>query len=232
VSSRLRSFSCWRWLRLFQPPQAEYLLLASSEEARALSPFVDDDDIGGGSAVPPERQTALDVAIEQQFARGWTFDASVWRRRVTDVGDPNVFFGTTVTVPNSVARQHASGFDIRLAARPARSWSGSIGYSHARVIQFGPVTGGLFLEDEVAAIQDGTRFVPDHDQRHGAGRDGHLHQRAPSEILSAARTSAQGGESVWRCALDLVLPFTITVMYSGVEAPAPQGARRENTGSI
>ena len=44
------------FMRLFQPPQAEYLLLASSPEARALSPFVDDETIGGGSDVPPERQ--------------------------------------------------------------------------------------------------------------------------------------------------------------------------------
>src|SRR5262249_47991997 len=63
-------------------------------------------------------------------------------------------------------RQHAAGFDVRLAARPRRGWSGTVSYSHARVVQFGPVTGGLFLEDEVAVIQDGTRFTPDHDQRH------------------------------------------------------------------
>ena len=154
------------WLRLFQPPQAEYLLLASSEEARQLSPFVDDPGTGGGSAVPPERQGAIDVTLGQEIARDWTLDASFWIRRATDVNDPNVFFGTTVTVPNSVARQHASGFDVRLASRPKRGWSGSVGYSHARVAQFGPVTGGLFLEDEVAVIQDGTRFTPDHDQRH------------------------------------------------------------------
>ena len=29
------------------------------------------------------------------------------------------------------------------------------------------MTGGLFLEEEVAVIQDGTKFIPDHDQRHG-----------------------------------------------------------------
>jgi outer membrane receptor protein involved in Fe transport len=154
------------WLRLFQPPQAEYLLLASSEEARQLSPFADEAEIGGGSAVPPERQTAIDVTLAQEIARGWTLDASFWRRRATDVNDPNVFFGTTVTVPNSVARQHAAGFDVRIAARARRGWSGSVGYWHARVVQFGPVTGGLFLEDEVAVIQNGTRFTKDHDQRH------------------------------------------------------------------
>jgi outer membrane receptor protein involved in Fe transport len=153
-------------LRLFQPPQAEYLLLSSSEAARRRSPFVDDADIGGGTNVPPERQTALDLSVTQRLARGLMLDASLWRRRADDVDDPNVFFGTTVTFPNSVARQHAWGLDVRLAVAPRHGVSGWISYSRARVVQSGPVTGGLFLEDEVAAIKDGTRFIPDHDQRH------------------------------------------------------------------
>jgi hypothetical protein len=165
-------------LRLFQPPQAEYLLLSSSEAARRLSPFVEDEEIGGGANVPPERQTALDLSVTQRIARGWTLDASLWRRRAVDVDDPNVFFGTTVTFPNSVARQHAWGLDLRLAMAPRHGWSGSIAYSRARVVQFGPVTGGLFLEDEVAAIQDGTRFIPDHDQRHSLfARAGYASER-------------------------------------------------------
>jgi outer membrane receptor protein involved in Fe transport len=153
------------WLRLFQPPQVEYLLLSSSEAARRLSPFAN-DDIGGGTSVPPERQSALDVSLSQEVAAGWTVDGSAWRRRATDIGDPNVFFGTTVTFPNSVARQRAGGFDVRLSGPTRRGLSGSVAYSHARVVQFGPVTGGLFIEEEVAEIQDGTRFTPDHDQRH------------------------------------------------------------------
>src|SRR4029079_6612045 len=80
------------WLRLFQAPQAEYLLLASSAEARQLSPFVDDPGTGGGSAVPPERQGAIDITLGQEIARDWTLDASFWIRRATDVNDPNVFF--------------------------------------------------------------------------------------------------------------------------------------------
>ncbi len=33
-------------------------------------------------------------------------------------------------------------------------------------------------------------------------------------------------------AIGLVLRFTITVTYSGAEAPGSQGAMRENTGSL
>jgi outer membrane receptor protein involved in Fe transport len=153
-------------MRLFQPPQAEYLLLSSSEEARELSPFEDDDEIGGGSSIPPERQTAIDVALSHDLKHGFRIDATGWWRRGTDVDDPNVFFGTTVIFPNSIAEQHARGFDASLTMLPRRGWSGSVGYTYARVEQFGPATGGLFLEEEVAAIQDGTKFTPDHDQRH------------------------------------------------------------------
>ena len=42
--------------RFFQPPQPENVLLASSETARELSPFA---ELGGGSEIEPERQTAL-----------------------------------------------------------------------------------------------------------------------------------------------------------------------------
>jgi outer membrane receptor protein involved in Fe transport len=152
-------------MRLFQPPQAEYLLLASSPQARALSPFVESDE-GGGSSIPPERQTAVDAAVSHELPFGWQLEAGAWRRHGRDVGDPNVFFGTTVTLPNSVARQRAWGFELRADMRPRQGWSGSATYTHARVEQFGPITGGLFLEDEYLEIRDGTRFTPDHDQRH------------------------------------------------------------------
>ena len=152
-------------MRLFQPPQAEYLLLASSPQARALSPFVDEDE-GGGSVIPPERTTAFEVSVSREIPAGLQLEAGAWRRGVRDVGDPNVFFGTTITVPNSVARQQAWGVETRLAVRPRRGWSGSATYTHARVWQFGPITGGLFLEDEYLEIRDRTRFTPDHDLRH------------------------------------------------------------------
>ena len=170
LAYELRSGTVLRasFMRLFQPPQAEYLLLASSAEARTLSPFVEDGG-GGGSVIPPERQTALEASLSQQLAAGWDVEGALWRRRVRNVGDPNVFFGTTVTVPNAVARQHGWGFDARVSMRPRAGWSGSASYTHARVEQFGPVTGGLFLEDEYLEIRDGTRFIPDHDQRHAFG---------------------------------------------------------------
>jgi hypothetical protein len=150
--------------RFFQPPQAENLLLGSSEEARELSPFV--DTTGGGAALEPERQWATELGVNHAFARGMRLDVSYWRRRVDNVSDPNVLFGTTIVVPNSIARGKADGVDVRLELPRRQGVSGYVSYTNGRVVNYGPVTGGLFLEDEVIEIADGTEFTPDHDQRH------------------------------------------------------------------
>jgi outer membrane receptor for ferrienterochelin and colicin len=152
--------------RFFQPPQAENLLLGSSEQARELSPFV--DETGGGEALEPERQWATELGVNQSLPGGARVDVAYWLRRVENVSDPNVLFGTTIIVPNAIARGEADGVDVRIDLPRRRGASGYVSYTNARVVNFGPVTGGLFLEEEVIEIADGTRFIPDHDQRHVA----------------------------------------------------------------
>jgi outer membrane receptor for ferrienterochelin and colicin len=152
--------------RFFQPPQAENLLLGSSEQARELSPFA--GETSGGEDVEPERQWATELGVNHAFARGVRLDVSYWRRRVENAGDPNVLFGTTIIIPNSIARGKADGLDVRVELPRRGGTSGYASYTNARVVQYGPVTGGLFLEDEVIEIADGTEFTPDHDQRHVA----------------------------------------------------------------
>jgi outer membrane receptor protein involved in Fe transport len=152
--------------RFFQPPQAENLLLSSSVEAHVLSPFVSDTD-AGGAELEPERQTAIEAGVDQAIGPV-RVDVAYWRRWVRNAADPNVFLGTTIIFPNAVAHGWASGIDVRLDVAPRRGWSGFVSYSNSRVEQAGPITGGLFLEDEVAEIADGSRFTPDHDQRNVA----------------------------------------------------------------
>jgi outer membrane receptor protein involved in Fe transport len=149
--------------RFFQPPQPEYLLLSSSEEARELSPFAT-DATEGGAAVEPERQWAFEAGVAQQFQR-WRIDAAYWRRDGRDMADPNVFFGTTIIFPNAVDKGRAQGFDLRLEVPRWRGWSGYASSSVGKVVQTAPITGGLFLEDEVADLEPGEEFLPDHDQR-------------------------------------------------------------------
>jgi hypothetical protein len=163
--------------RFFQPPQAENLLLASSEEGRALSPF-DTAEGAGGAEIRPERQDAVEIAVEQRFAR-MRVDVAYWHRRVRDAADPNVFFGSTIIFPNAVARGRASGFDLRIEVPRRRNVSGYISYTNARVVQFGPIVGDLFLEDDVPDLEHGEAFTPDHDQRNVAAA-GVTYDHAPS----------------------------------------------------
>ncbi|MGE0812499.1 MAG: TonB-dependent receptor [Vicinamibacterales bacterium] len=149
--------------RFFQPPQAEHLLLASSEAARVLSPFAGDGE--GGADVPPERQTAWEAGIEKRVRR-MQLDVAAWRRSVENYADPNVFFGTTIVFPNAVARGTARGLDVRLSMPALHGWTASATYTLSKVDQEGPITGGLFLEDDLDEIGEGVRFTPDHDQRH------------------------------------------------------------------
>jgi outer membrane receptor protein involved in Fe transport len=156
--------------RFFQPPQTENLLLSSSPQAQALSPFV--DEIGtGGAAIRAERQTALEVGAEWWMGRAVRADVAVWKKWIGQQGDPNVFFGTTLIFPNSVDRGEARGFDLRLEVPRRSGFAGALTYTLAKVDQWGPLTGGLFLEDDVIEIADGTRFTPDHDQRHNVSAE-------------------------------------------------------------
>ena len=155
--------------RFYQPPQPEHLLLSSSPEARALSPFVDDEDLdGGGATLEPERQWAWEAGVEQWLGGRVRADVAGWSRSVENYADPNVFFGTTIVFPNSVARGWARGLDVRLELPRAGNWSSYLTYTLSKVEQEGPINGGLFLEDDIAEIGPGTRFTPDHDQRHVA----------------------------------------------------------------
>jgi len=173
--------------RFFQPPQTENLLLASSEEARRLSPFADEAGTGGGE-LSPERQTAIELAVNQRLARNVRLDVSYWRRRVRSAADPNVFFGTTIIFPNTVAKGRASGIDVRVEVPRQRGWSGYFSYANSRVVQFGPITGGLFLEEELIEIGPGISFTPDHDQRNvGAVGVSYDHERTGLSLSMTGR---------------------------------------------
>lgn len=149
--------------RLYQPPQIENLLLADSEQARELSPFT--LGTGGGATIKPEKVSAFEIGWTQDFFGRVRLDAAYWRRTFRNFGDPNTFFNTTVVFPNSVNRGFATGFDTRLDIPEFKGISGFVTYTNGRIVQFGPINGGLFLTDEFIEIGDGTRFIPDHDQR-------------------------------------------------------------------
>lgn len=186
--------------RFFQPPQAEHLLLSSSPAARALSPFAggaapdgsNDGLAAGGAELQPERQTAWNLGMEQWVAGLVRLDVGYWRRHVRNYSDPNVFFGTTIVFPNSVAEGTARGVDLQAELPRYGSWAASVTYTHSKVEQMGPINGGLFLEEDILEIGAGTRFIPDHDQRHVAAGGVTYHHAASGFAASLSARYASG----------------------------------------
>jgi outer membrane receptor protein involved in Fe transport len=178
--------------RFFQPPQAEHLLLSSSPEARALSPFAEGDGSEGGADLLAERQTAIEAGIEHWVGGTVRVDAAYWNRSVRNYADPNVFFGTTIIFPNSVASGTARGLDVQLQLPRYRGWSSYASYTLSRVVQVGPINGGLFLEDNMIDIGAGTEFTPDHDQRHVASA-GLTYQHAPRGFAASLAMRYESG---------------------------------------
>jgi len=150
--------------RLFMPAQVENLLLASSEQARQLSPFAA-PDIAGGALVRPERVSAYEIGFAQDLFGFVRLDGAYWSRSFRNYDDPNIFFNTTIVFPNSVAEGFARGVDVRLDVPERKGWSGFVSYGNARILQTGPINGGLFLTDEAIEIGPGTKFIPDQDVR-------------------------------------------------------------------
>ena len=180
--------------RLFMPPQVENLLLSSSEEARALSPFATEEG-DGGAEVSPERQHAFEVGFVRALGKWASLDAVYWRRSVRNYADPNLFFGTTIIFPNSVAEGTASGINVRVDFPFQKGFTGFVSYGNALVYQVGPINGGLFLEEEVIEIGPGTRFIPDHDQRN-VGAFGLTFQHGPSGLWAAIYGRHESGTPI------------------------------------
>ena len=97
--------------RLYMPPQVENLLIASSHQARNLSPFAAS---GGGEDIFPEKLSTWEVGFAQQIPGALRLNVTYWWRRFRNIDDPNVLLGTTIIFPNSVARAEAKGLDVRL----------------------------------------------------------------------------------------------------------------------
>ena len=163
--------------RLYQPPQVDNLLLSASAQARRLSPFV--EETGGGANIHPEKVSAWEAGFAQDFGGWFRLDAAYWGRDFRNVGDPNVFFNTTIIFPNSVAEGFSRGVDVRLDVPERKGVSGWLSYTNMRLLQTGPLNGGLFLTGEFIEIGPGVKFIPDQDQRNtGAFGVAYRHQRS------------------------------------------------------
>ena len=155
--------------RLFQPPPAENLLLASSPEAAALSPISVLQGITAVEPVLPDTQHAFEAGAQQLMSKFLRLNVTVYQKRIQNFSDKDQFFETGVIFPIAISSGRVTGEEVRLESTDIHGFHTFVSYANARAYGVTPIRGGLFLgEDPQDLSVDGLKFPNDHDQRNEA----------------------------------------------------------------
>jgi len=147
--------------RIFQTPSSENILLSSSPLIAALSPEV------LRLPVQPSLGNYYEGGMAKTFADRLRLDVNVFRRDVNNYADDDQLLNTTVSYPISFRKAILYGAEGKLELVHLGKLTGFASYSYIVGNAWLPVTGGLFLGDDVAnALADTTGHFPDsQDQR-------------------------------------------------------------------
>jgi outer membrane receptor protein involved in Fe transport len=155
--------------RLFQPPPAENLLLASSAEAAAISPIAVLRGITTIDPILPDKQHAFEGGAQQLLSNYFRLNLTVYQKRIQNFSDKDQFFETGVIFPIAISSGRVTGEEVRLESIEIHGFQGFVSYANARAFGVTPIKGGLFLgEDPQDLFLGGFKFANDHDQRNEA----------------------------------------------------------------
>jgi outer membrane receptor for Fe3+-dicitrate len=150
--------------RVFQTPSFENILLASSPQVESLNPNV------LRLAVEPSHGNYFEVGATKSFFGQLRFDANYFRRYVDNFADDDQLLSTAVSFPIAFRKAIIYGVEGKIEVPHWRRFSGFLSYSYMVGNAWYPVTGGLFLGDEVgsAKVQPNLHFPDSQDQRNTA----------------------------------------------------------------
>lgn len=152
--------------RLFQPPPAENLLLASSPQAAAVSPVAVVQGITTIKAILPDKEHVFEVGVQQLLTRNFRANVTLYQKRIKNFSDKDQFFETGVIFPIAISSGRVTGEEVRLESTDIHGFNGSVSYANARAYGVTPINGGLFLGEDTQSLQvGGLKFANDHDQR-------------------------------------------------------------------
>ena len=155
--------------RLFQPPPAENLLLASSTEAAALSPIAVLQGVTTVNPILPDKQHAFEAGAQQLLSKFFRLNLTVYQKRIKNFSDKDQFFETGVIFPIAISSGRVTGEEVRLESTEIHGFHTFVSYANSRAFGVTPITGGLFLgEDPQDLFLNGLKFANDHDQRNEA----------------------------------------------------------------
>ena len=155
--------------RLFQPPPAENLLLASSADAAAISPISVLQGVTTLEPVLPDKEHAYEAGAQQLLSKYFRLNLTLYQKRIKNFSDKDQFFETGVIFPIAISSGRVTGEELRLETTDIHGFRGFVSYANARAFGVTPIKGGLFLgEDPQDLFLNGLKFANDHDQRNEA----------------------------------------------------------------
>jgi hypothetical protein len=155
--------------RLFQPPPAENLLLASSQEAATISPIAVIQGFTTVQPIRPDKENVFEVGAQQLLTRYFRASLTLYQKRIQNFSDKDQFFETGVIFPIAISSGRVTGEEVRIESTDIRGFHGSLSVANAHAYGVTPITGGLFLGEDPQELQvRGVKFSADHDQRNEA----------------------------------------------------------------
>src|SRR6185436_18723061 len=149
--------------RLFQPPPAENLLLASSVDAARLSPLAVTSGVTAVKPILPDREHVFEAGVQQQLSKFARLSVSAYNKQIRNFSDKDQFFDTGIIFPISIFAGRVNGIEARIDTADWRGLSGYASYANSRSFGITPINGGLFLGEAVDTLENpGLRFPNDH----------------------------------------------------------------------
>jgi hypothetical protein len=166
--------------RLFQPPPAENLLLASSTEAASISPIAVIQGFSTVQQIRPDREHVFEVGVQQLLSQYFRGSVTLYQKRIKNFSDKDQFFETGVIFPIAISSGRVTGEEFRLESTDIHGFHGSLSFANAHAYGVTPIAGGLFLGEDPQELKiTGVKFDADHDQRNEAQfQFGYNHKRS------------------------------------------------------
>ncbi len=146
--------------RVFQTPSFENILLSNSVHVEAIDPTSVVE-----RAVEPSEGNYYEAGFTKAFYGKTKVDINYYRRLVSNYADDDQIDNTTISFPIAFRKAIIYGAEAKVDLPDWHRFSGFLSYSYTLGQAWFPVTGGLFLGDDVSGLLPSGHFPDSQDQR-------------------------------------------------------------------
>jgi len=173
--------------RIFQTPSFENILAASSPLIDAIDPSV------LRLPVKPSTGTYYEGGFTEGFSDKLKLDVNFFRRDENNYADDDQIANTTVSYPIAFDKAVLYGAETKISLVNAAKLSGYVSYSYIVGNAWFPVTGGLFVGDDVTnALTQTTGHFPDSQDQRNTLRTRFQYQAVKRAWLAAGASYGSG----------------------------------------